>query len=44
MMMYYLNKLGRIQMKDFTLEMKEILGIETHEGRPLYSGKIYSED
>lgn len=31
MMMYYLNKLGRIQMKDFTLEMKEILGIETHE-------------
>lgn len=31
MMMYYLNKLGRIQMKDFTLEMKEILGFETHE-------------
>ncbi|MBL7879472.1 MAG: UvrD-helicase domain-containing protein, partial [Chryseobacterium gambrini] len=31
MMMYYLNKLGRIQMADFTLEMKEILGIETHE-------------
>ncbi len=31
MMMYYLNKLGRIQMADFTLEMKEILEIESHE-------------
>jgi ATP-dependent exoDNAse (exonuclease V) beta subunit len=31
MMMYYLNTLGRIQMVDFTLEMKEILEIETHE-------------
>ncbi|WP_415325390.1 UvrD-helicase domain-containing protein [Chryseobacterium sp. MMS23-Vi53] len=31
MMMYYLNKLGRINMADFTLEMKEILEIETHE-------------
>ncbi|MDQ0784389.1 ATP-dependent exoDNAse (exonuclease V) beta subunit [Chryseobacterium sp. W4I1] len=31
MMMYYLNTLGRIQMTDFTLEMKEILEIETHE-------------
>ncbi|KIC65140.1 UvrD-helicase domain-containing protein [Chryseobacterium taiwanense] len=31
MMMYHLNKLGRIQMADFTLEMKEILEIETHE-------------
>ncbi|WP_326982061.1 UvrD-helicase domain-containing protein [Chryseobacterium sp. MYb264] len=30
MMMYYLNKLGRIQMPDFTLEMKEILEIESH--------------
>jgi hypothetical protein len=29
MMMYYLNKLGRIHMADFTLEMKEILDIET---------------
>ncbi|WP_267405852.1 MULTISPECIES: UvrD-helicase domain-containing protein [unclassified Chryseobacterium] len=31
MMMYYLNKLGRIHMADFTLEMKEILEIENHE-------------
>lgn len=31
MMMYHLNKLGRIQMADFTLEMKEILEFETHE-------------
>ncbi len=31
MMMYHLNKLGRIHMADFTLEMKEILEIETHE-------------
>lgn len=31
MMMYYLNKLGRIHMADFTLEMKEILEIEIHE-------------
>lgn len=31
MMMYYLNKLGRIRMDDFTLEMKEILDIESHE-------------
>lgn len=31
MMMYYLNKLGRINMVDFTLEMNEILQIETHE-------------
>jgi ATP-dependent exoDNAse (exonuclease V) beta subunit len=31
MMMYYLNKLGRIHMADFTLEMKEILDIESHE-------------
>ncbi|WP_080777841.1 UvrD-helicase domain-containing protein [Chryseobacterium phocaeense] len=31
MMMYYLNTLGRIHMADFTLEMKEILDIETHE-------------
>ncbi|WP_426048643.1 UvrD-helicase domain-containing protein [Chryseobacterium sp. NFX27] len=31
MMMYYLNALGRIHMADFTLEMKEILDIETHE-------------
>ncbi|KAA0126666.1 AAA family ATPase [Chryseobacterium sp. SN22] len=31
MMMYYLNKLGRIHMADFTLEMKRILEIEGHE-------------
>ncbi len=31
MMMYYLNKLGRIHMADFTLEMKKILEIEGHE-------------
>jgi len=31
MMMYHLNKLGRIHLADFTLEMKEILEIESHE-------------
>jgi ATP-dependent exoDNAse (exonuclease V) beta subunit len=31
MMMYYLNKLGRIHMTDFTLEMKEILDIKSYE-------------
>ncbi|MDQ0591747.1 ATP-dependent exoDNAse (exonuclease V) beta subunit [Chryseobacterium ginsenosidimutans] len=31
MMMYYLNKLGRIHMADFTLEMAKILETETHE-------------
>lgn len=31
MMMYHLNSLGRIRMPDFTLEMKTILGIESHE-------------
>lgn len=31
MMMYHLNKLGRIHMADFTLEMKEVLEIETYE-------------
>nr|WP_316928688.1 UvrD-helicase domain-containing protein [Chryseobacterium populi] len=31
MMMYHLNKLGRINMTDFTLEMKTILDIESHE-------------
>ncbi|WP_368734505.1 UvrD-helicase domain-containing protein [Chryseobacterium sp. OSA05B] len=31
MMMYYLNTLGRIHMADFTLEMKEVLELETHE-------------
>jgi len=31
MMMFYLNRLGRINMPDFTLEMKEILALEQHE-------------
>ncbi|MDH6252108.1 ATP-dependent exoDNAse (exonuclease V) beta subunit [Chryseobacterium sp. H1D6B] len=31
MMMYHLNKLGRITMPDFTLEMKEVLELESHE-------------
>ncbi|PTT26455.1 DNA helicase UvrD [Chryseobacterium sp. HMWF028] len=31
MMMYHLNTLGKIQMPDFTLNMKEILDIEGHE-------------
>ncbi|MDQ1098691.1 MULTISPECIES: UvrD-helicase domain-containing protein [Chryseobacterium] len=31
MMMYHLNSLGRIRMPDFTLEMKKILSIESHE-------------
>ncbi|WP_418122364.1 UvrD-helicase domain-containing protein [Chryseobacterium sp. PTM-20240506] len=31
MMMYYLNKLGKVNMPDFTLSMKEILDIESHD-------------
>ena len=31
MMMYHLNKLGRITMPDFTLEMNTILAINSHE-------------
>ncbi len=31
MLMFYLNRLGRITMADFSLEIKEILTIETHE-------------
>ncbi|WP_162072227.1 UvrD-helicase domain-containing protein [Chryseobacterium fistulae] len=31
MMMYYLNKLGRVNISDFTLEMTKILEIETHD-------------
>lgn len=31
MMMFYLNRLGRISMPDFTLDMKEILSLEQHE-------------
>ncbi|MCA6066673.1 UvrD-helicase domain-containing protein [Chryseobacterium sp. RG1] len=42
MMMYHLNKLGRIHMADFTLEMKEILEIETHEEISQFIQKKYS--
>lgn len=42
MMMYHLNKLGRIHMADFTLEMKEILEIETHEEILQFIQKKYS--
>lgn len=31
MMMFYLNRLGRIAMPDFTFGMKEILTLDTHE-------------
>lgn len=31
MMMFYLNRLGKIAMQDFTLEMKTILAFSTHE-------------
>lgn len=31
MMMFYLNRLGRITMPDFTFGMKEILSLDTHE-------------
>ncbi|MCX8532026.1 UvrD-helicase domain-containing protein [Chryseobacterium luquanense] len=31
MMMFYLNRLGRINMPDFTLGMKEILALQQHE-------------
>lgn len=31
MMMFYLNRLGRITMPDFTFGMKEILFLDTHE-------------
>lgn len=42
MMMYYLNQLGRIKMADFTLEMKEILEIESHEEILQFIQKTYS--
>lgn len=42
MMMYYLNKLGRIHMADFTLEMKEILEIEAHEETLQFIQQKYS--
>lgn len=42
MMMYYLNQLGRIRMADFTLEMKEILDINSHEEILLFIQSKYS--
>ncbi|WP_366915156.1 UvrD-helicase domain-containing protein [Chryseobacterium sp.] len=42
MMMYYLNTLGKINMPDFSLEMKEILDIETHEEILQYLHHKYS--
>lgn len=42
MMMYYLNKLGRVQMPDFTLCMKEILDIEPHDEILQFIQKTYS--
>lgn len=42
MMMYYLNTLGKIHMADFTLEMKEILDIETHEDILLFLQQKYA--
>ena len=42
MMMYYLNQLGRIRMADFTLEMKEILEINSHEEILLFIQSKYS--
>jgi ATP-dependent exoDNAse (exonuclease V) beta subunit len=42
MMMYHLNKLGRIHMADFTMEMKEILEIENHEEILQFIQKKYS--
>ncbi|MCW1964748.1 UvrD-helicase domain-containing protein [Chryseobacterium viscerum] len=42
MMMYHLNTLGKIQMPDFTLNMKEILDIESHEEILQYIQEKYS--
>lgn len=42
MMMYHLNTLGRISMPDFTLQMKEILDIETHEEILQFLQQTYS--
>lgn len=42
MMMYYLNQLGRISMADFTLEMKEILDINSHEEVLIFIQNKYS--
>lgn len=42
MMMYHLNTLGKIQMPDFTLNMKEILDIESHEEILQYIYEKYS--
>lgn len=42
MMMYHLNTLGKIHMADFTLEMKEILDIESHEDILLFLQQKYA--
>lgn len=42
MMMYHLNTLGKIHMTDFTLEMKEILDIESHEDILLFLQQKYA--
>lgn len=42
MMMYHLNTLGRVSMPDFTLAMKEILDIETHEEISQFLQNTYS--
>ncbi|MEI7488101.1 MAG: UvrD-helicase domain-containing protein [Chryseobacterium sp.] len=42
MMMYHLNTLGRISMPDFTLQMKEILDIETNEEILQFLQQTYS--
>jgi ATP-dependent exoDNAse (exonuclease V) beta subunit len=42
MMMYHLNTLGKIQMPDFTLNMKEILDIESYEEILQYIQEKYS--
>ncbi|AYZ10474.1 DNA helicase UvrD [Chryseobacterium arthrosphaerae] len=42
MMMYHLNTLGKIHMADFTLEMKQILDIESHEEILLFLQQKYS--
>ncbi|MFL9834560.1 UvrD-helicase domain-containing protein [Chryseobacterium terrae] len=41
MMMFYLNRLERITMPDFTLEMKEILALEQHETIIQFIGEKY---
>lgn len=42
MMMYHLNTLGRVHMEDFTLAMKEILEMDSHEDIILFLQQNYS--